>query len=58
MAKPDNQQKENVEPGKTDHALGMDRPIPRRDFLNGASVAIGASLVATRNCVVKRIWCG
>lgn len=25
-----------------DHALGMDRPIDRRDFLNGMAVAIGA----------------
>jgi spermidine dehydrogenase len=24
-----------------DHALGMDRPIPRRDFLNGVAVALG-----------------
>lgn len=30
---------------KNDRELGMDRPIPRRDFLNGMSVAIGASLV-------------
>ena len=30
---------------KRDHELGMDRPIRRRDFLNGMSVAIGASLV-------------
>jgi len=28
-----------------DRHLGMDRPIGRRDFLNGMSVAIGASLV-------------
>ena len=28
-----------------DRELGMDRPIPRRDFLNGVSVAIGASLI-------------
>ena len=32
--------------GEQDRALGMDRPITRRDFLNGASVAIGASLIA------------
>ena len=31
--------------GKRDRELGMDRPIPRRDFLNGASVAIGATLL-------------
>jgi spermidine dehydrogenase len=30
---------------KRDHELGMGRPVPRHDFLNGASVAIGASLV-------------
>jgi spermidine dehydrogenase len=30
---------------KKDLELGMDRAIPRRDFLNGMSVAIGASLV-------------
>ena len=30
---------------KRDQALGMDRNITRRDFLNGAAVAIGASLV-------------
>ena len=30
---------------KRDRELGMDRPIRRRDFLNGMSVAIGASLV-------------
>jgi len=28
-----------------DHKLGMDRAITRRDFINGVSVAIGASLV-------------
>ena len=27
-----------------DKRLGMDRPIARRDFLNGIGVAIGASL--------------
>jgi len=30
---------------KRDRQLGMDRPIRRRDFLNGMSVAVGASLV-------------
>jgi len=29
-----------------DHKLGMGRNIPRRDFLNGVSIAVGASLVA------------
>ena len=31
---------------KRDRELGMDRPITRRDFLNGASIAIGASLLS------------
>ena len=31
---------------KGDRDLGMDRPISRRDFLNGVSVAVGASLIA------------
>src|SRR5258707_3889592 len=31
--------------GFTDHQLGMDRAIPRRDFLNGAAMAVGAALV-------------
>jgi spermidine dehydrogenase len=29
----------------TDRELGMDRVIPRRDFLNGAAMAIGATLL-------------
>jgi spermidine dehydrogenase len=33
---------------KRDRALGMDRAITRRDFLNGASIAVGASLVSPR----------
>lgn len=32
---------------KTNRELGMDRAITRRDFLNGASVAIGGSLAAS-----------
>ena len=28
-----------------DRYLGMDRPVTRRDFLNGAAIAIGATLV-------------
>ena len=28
-----------------DHTLGADRPITRRDFLNGASVAVGSTFV-------------
>jgi spermidine dehydrogenase len=31
----------------TDRELGMDRPIPRRDFLNGAAMAIGAAMLPT-----------
>ncbi|HAT28606.1 MAG TPA: hypothetical protein DCS89_16435, partial [Gammaproteobacteria bacterium] len=30
---------------KTDRQLGMDRDISRRDFLNGISVTVGASLL-------------
>jgi len=29
----------------SDHELGMDRSIPRREFLNGAAIAIGVSLL-------------
>ncbi|MGI9169182.1 MAG: twin-arginine translocation signal domain-containing protein, partial [Caulobacteraceae bacterium] len=29
------------DPISTDKALGMDRPIDRRDFLNGVAVAAG-----------------
>ena len=32
---------------KQDRQLGMDRDISRRDFLNGVSVAVGASLLAS-----------
>ena len=31
---------------KRDHALGMDRSITRRDFLNGVALTIGSSLVS------------
>ncbi len=31
-----------------DHHLGMDRPITRRDFLNGVSVAVTGSILGTR----------
>ncbi len=33
-------------PNSSDQELGMDRTISRRDFLNGVSIAVGASLVA------------
>ena len=32
----------------TDRELGMDRPIKRRDFLNGVAVAIGAPLLGSQ----------
>ena len=32
---------------KRDRALGMDRTITRRDFLNGCAVTVGASLAAS-----------
>jgi spermidine dehydrogenase len=35
-----------VEDSKRDRELGMNRAIPRRDFLNGFAIAAGASLVA------------
>jgi len=31
---------------KTDRELGMDRPITRRDFLNGVSLTVGGALVS------------
>jgi hypothetical protein len=34
-----------VSQSKNDRELGMHRNIARRDFLNGVSVAVGASLV-------------
>ena len=40
------ERRERVCRRRTDRELGMDRSITRRDFLNGASVAIGASLVS------------
>ena len=33
---------------RTDRELGMDRNIPRRDFLNGAAMAIGSALLPGR----------
>src|SRR5215468_9787836 len=30
----------------SDHEIGMDRPITRRDFLNGAAMAIGSSVLS------------
>jgi spermidine dehydrogenase len=34
---------------RTDRALGMDRAITRRDFLNGVSVAVGGTMVMPLN---------
>ena len=36
---------ENRKQQYSDRDLGMDRPIPRRDFLNGAAMTIGAALI-------------
>jgi spermidine dehydrogenase len=33
---------------RSDHALGLDRPILRRDFLNGVALTLGASLLPSR----------
>lgn len=38
---------------KSDRELGMNRQIPRRDFLNGVSVTLGASLVEPGNFWVR-----
>src|SRR6266404_6340095 len=41
---------------RTDRELGMDRNIPRRDFLNGAAMTIGAALLpGTPNPEGKKI---
>jgi hypothetical protein len=34
-----------------DHELGMDRPITRRDFLNGVSIAVTGSLLGPSSLV-------
>ena len=34
--------------GFTDKELGMDRMISRRDFMNGAAMAIGGAAIAGR----------
>jgi len=36
--------------GLTDRELGMDRAIPRRDFLNGAAMTIGAAVIPGALC--------
>jgi len=38
----------------TDRELGMDRPIQRRDFLNGVAVAIGASLLGSSKAAAQQ----
>lgn len=44
----------------SDHELGLDRPITRRDFLNGAIVTIGASvapgLLISRQAAAQRVY--
>jgi spermidine dehydrogenase len=42
---PSSEQGTRMDQEKRDRELGMDRPIRRRDFLNGVSVAIGATLI-------------
>ena len=37
--------------GSYDRYLGMDRPITRRDFINGASMAIGAAMLAPGHAI-------
>ena len=37
---------------KSDRDLGMDRPITRRDFLNGVSIAVGGTLVGQRHSLL------
>ena len=36
-----------------DRRLGMDRPITRRDFLNGVGIANGAAMLTT--CISKGV---
>ncbi|HTC36188.1 MAG TPA: FAD/NAD(P)-binding protein [Bryobacteraceae bacterium] len=38
----------------TDRELGMDRPIQRRDFLNGVAVAIGAPLLGAHSAFAQQ----
>ncbi|HUL34286.1 MAG TPA: FAD/NAD(P)-binding protein [Candidatus Eisenbacteria bacterium] len=40
---------------KKDRELGMEREITRRDFLNGVSVTVGASLVAPKTVLGKML---
>jgi len=37
--------------GSDDRYLGMDRPITRRDFINGASMVIGAAMLAPGHAI-------
>jgi len=41
---------------KKDRELGMQRPITRRDFLNGVSVAVGASLAAPGSILGEMLY--
>ncbi len=38
----------------SDRELGMDRPITRRDFMNGAAMAIGAGLASGQFALCRR----
>ena len=39
-----------------DRALGMDRPIDRRDFLNGVALTVGASLIGPGAAFAQAGW--
>ena len=41
-----------------DRALGMDRPIDRRDFLNGVALSIGATLIAGEGLAAESVPAG
>jgi spermidine dehydrogenase len=45
----ENTEERLVAEGKHDRELGMNRPIARRDFLNGAALALGGSLALSGN---------
>lgn len=40
--------KDNTRVSKNDRELGMERPITRRDFLNGVSVGVGGAILASQ----------
>jgi spermidine dehydrogenase len=39
--------KEDFQMNRRDHVLGMDRPITRRDFINGVGIAVTGSLLSS-----------